>query len=156
MGAPRRRASRWVSIRLKSAADVEKIRRAGELVMATFKEVEAVLAPGLVTDEINRIVGGAVQEATQAGVDLSDKADLTIGIEVRHEGTLLYGQVIPGPGGMPSRALACPRVILPVSSWRRISFSRVRMRSMLATELRFLPSISATVTNSFSSPLNPK
>ena len=44
------------NIRLKSAADVEKIRRAGELVMATFKEVEAVLAPGLVTDEINRIV----------------------------------------------------------------------------------------------------
>jgi methionyl aminopeptidase len=44
------------NVRLKSAADVEKIRRAGELVMATFKEVEAVLAPGLVTDEIDRIV----------------------------------------------------------------------------------------------------
>ena len=30
------------NVRLKSAADVEKIRQAGELVMATFKEVEAV------------------------------------------------------------------------------------------------------------------
>mgnify|MGYP001822574545 CR=1 FL=1 len=44
------------NIRLKSAADVEKIRQAGELVMSTFKEVEAVLCPGLVTDEIDRIV----------------------------------------------------------------------------------------------------
>jgi thiamine biosynthesis protein ThiI len=54
-----------------------------------------------ISPEINRIVGGAVQEATQARVDLSDAADLTIGIEVRHEGTLVYGHVIPGPGGMP-------------------------------------------------------
>ena len=44
------------NIRLKTPADVEKIRRAGQLVMATFKEVEAVLRPGLVTDEINTIV----------------------------------------------------------------------------------------------------
>jgi len=44
------------NIRLKSSADVEKIRLAGELVMSTFREVEAVLRPGLVTDEIDRIV----------------------------------------------------------------------------------------------------
>ena len=44
------------NIRLKAPADVEKIRQAGQLVMATFKEVEAVLRPGLVTDEINTIV----------------------------------------------------------------------------------------------------
>jgi methionyl aminopeptidase len=44
------------NIRLKTLADVEKIRLAGQLVMETFKEVEAVLRPGLVTDEINTIV----------------------------------------------------------------------------------------------------
>ena len=44
------------NIRLKTPADVEKIRLAGQLVMETFKEVEAVLRPGLVTDEINTIV----------------------------------------------------------------------------------------------------
>jgi len=44
------------NIRLKSAADVEKIYRAGELVMSTFQEVEAVLRPGLLTDDINTVV----------------------------------------------------------------------------------------------------
>jgi len=44
------------NIRLKSPDDIEKIRQAGELVMATFQEVEAVLRPGLVTEEINSIV----------------------------------------------------------------------------------------------------
>jgi thiamine biosynthesis protein ThiI len=51
--------------------------------------------------EIGRIVGEAVWEKTGARVDLSDDADLTIGIEVREEGTLIYGDVTPGPGGMP-------------------------------------------------------
>jgi len=44
------------NIRLKAAADIEKIRQAGQLVMATFKEVEAILGPGLVTEEINTLV----------------------------------------------------------------------------------------------------
>ncbi len=44
------------NIRLKTPSDIEKIRRAGQLVLATFKEVEAVLRPGLVTEEINSIV----------------------------------------------------------------------------------------------------
>ena len=76
-----------------------------------------------ISPEINRIVGGAVQEATQAGVDLSDEADLTIGIEVRREGTLVYGQVIPGPGGMPlgtqgrAFALLSGGIDSPVAAW---------------------------------------
>jgi len=44
------------NIRLKGPDDIEKIRRAGQLVMATFKEVEAVLRPGLVTEDINTLV----------------------------------------------------------------------------------------------------
>jgi thiamine biosynthesis protein ThiI len=76
-----------------------------------------------ISPEINRIVGGAVHEATQAGVDLSDQADLTIGIEVRREGTLVYGQVIPGPGGMPlgtqgrAFALLSGGIDSPVAAW---------------------------------------
>lgn len=51
--------------------------------------------------EINRIVGGYVQEATGARVDLSDEADLTIGVEVRRDHVLVFGKKIPGQGGMP-------------------------------------------------------
>ena len=73
--------------------------------------------------EINRVVGGAVQEATQARVDLSDRADLTIGIEVRVAGTLVYGEVWPGPGGMPLGTQGRAFVLLsggidsPVAAW---------------------------------------
>lgn len=55
----------------------------------------------LTSPEVGRLVGAAVWEATHAPVDLSDGADLTIGIEIRPEGTLVYGDVVPGPGGMP-------------------------------------------------------
>jgi len=51
--------------------------------------------------EIGRLVGAAVWQVTQAPVDLSDKADLTFGVEIRTEGTFVYGGVTRGPGGMP-------------------------------------------------------
>ncbi len=76
-----------------------------------------------ISPEINRLVGEAVQKATHARVDLSDKADLTIGVEVRHEGTLVYGQVIPGPGGMPlgtqgrAFSLLSGGIDSPVATW---------------------------------------
>ena len=43
-------------IRLKSAADVDAIRRAGKLVMATLDLVESRLEPGMTTEAINTIV----------------------------------------------------------------------------------------------------
>jgi thiamine biosynthesis protein ThiI len=55
----------------------------------------------MISPEVNRRIGAAIGNTTQAGVDLSNDADVTIGIEIRVEGTLIYGQVIPGPGGMP-------------------------------------------------------
>ena len=73
--------------------------------------------------DINRLVGAVVQEATLARVDLSDQADVTIGIEVRPEGTLIYGEVIPGPGGMPLGTQGRAFVLLsggidsPVAAW---------------------------------------
>ena len=51
--------------------------------------------------EINRLVGAHVQAATGARVDLSDEADLTIGVEVQRGRVLLFGRVVKGPGGLP-------------------------------------------------------
>jgi methionyl aminopeptidase len=48
--------SRKYNIRLKTTADVQGIRAAGQLVLATLDRVEAVLRPGLATDEINTLV----------------------------------------------------------------------------------------------------
>ena len=76
-----------------------------------------------ISPEVNRLIGSAVWEATNARVDLSDNADLTIGIEIRAEGTMLYGQIIPGPGGMPigtqGRAftLLSGGIDSPVAAW---------------------------------------
>jgi thiamine biosynthesis protein ThiI len=73
--------------------------------------------------EIGRLLGEAVFEATGARVDLSDGADVTIGVEVRAEGTSVYGQVIPGPGGMPistqgrAFALLSGGIDSPVAAW---------------------------------------
>ncbi len=55
----------------------------------------------LTSPEIGRELGAAVCQATGARVDLSDNADVTIGVEVMQERVLLYGQVYPGPGGFP-------------------------------------------------------
>jgi len=55
----------------------------------------------LTSPEINRRCGAYVQEATHARVDLSDEADLTIGVEVRAHHVFVYGETIPGLGGLP-------------------------------------------------------
>ena len=44
------------NIRLKEEADVEGIRRAGQLVIKTLRLVETKIRPGITTDEINTIV----------------------------------------------------------------------------------------------------
>ena len=87
---------------LKSVA-LQEGRRAGLSVACTFR-VRARRADKsfpLTSPEINREVGTYIQENTGAPVDLSDKADITIGIEVQRDHALVYAQVIPGPGGMP-------------------------------------------------------
>jgi len=43
-------------IRLKESADIEAIRKAGRLVLETLDRVEAVLRPGLTTEDINTLV----------------------------------------------------------------------------------------------------
>jgi len=48
--------ARKYNIRLKQAADVEGIRKAGQLVLKTLDMVESKIEPGLVTEEINTMV----------------------------------------------------------------------------------------------------
>ena len=73
--------------------------------------------------EIGRELGAAVATATGARVDLSDRADVTIGVEVTREKALLYGQVYPGPGGIPLGvegrvvALMSGGIDSPVAAW---------------------------------------
>jgi thiamine biosynthesis protein ThiI len=77
-----------------------------------------------ISPEVNRLVGGAIQDATYAEVDLSDEADVTIGIEIRVEGAMVYGQTIPGPGGMPIGTQGRVFVLMsggidsPVAAWQ--------------------------------------
>ena len=50
------RYRRKYRIRLKKPSDIESIRKAGRLAMETLDRVEAMLRPGLVTEEINTFV----------------------------------------------------------------------------------------------------
>ena len=47
---------RKYGIRLKEKADIEGIRKAGQLVLDTFNLVESKITPGMMTDEINTLV----------------------------------------------------------------------------------------------------
>ncbi|MFN2158011.1 MAG: tRNA uracil 4-sulfurtransferase ThiI, partial [Anaerolineae bacterium] len=76
-----------------------------------------------ISPEVNRLVGSTIYEAMHARVDLSDSADVTIGIEIRSQGTLIYGQVLPGQGGLPLGSQGRVFVLLsggidsPVAAW---------------------------------------
>lgn len=48
--------ARQHNIRLKTAADVEMIRRAGRLALGTLDKVAAMIRPGITTEEINTLV----------------------------------------------------------------------------------------------------
>ena len=73
--------------------------------------------------EIGRVLGAAVVQATGARVDLSNRAGLTIGVEVSRERVLIFGEVYPGPGGFPQGvagrvvALISGGIDSPVAAW---------------------------------------
>jgi len=79
-----------------------------------------------ISPEINRIAGEAIVAATRGRVDLSNAADVTIGVEVGHECALVYGRVIPAPGGLPVGtegrvvALLSGGIDSPVAAWMMI------------------------------------
>jgi len=76
-----------------------------------------------ISPEIERQVGAAVVDATGARVNLSEAADLEIGVEVQPGRALVFGQIIPGPGGLPVGsggrvvALLSSGIDSPVAIW---------------------------------------
>ena len=52
------------------------------------------------SEEINRDVGAFVQARSQAQVKM-DAPDLICFIEISRQGTFVYGEKVPGPGGLP-------------------------------------------------------
>ena len=95
----------------ETAADMESItdealalaRRIGLDVDRTFKVRvrRADKAFPLISPEIERQVGMTIAEATGARPDLSKAAQVTVGIEIHPGRTLIFGERIPGPGGLP-------------------------------------------------------
>jgi len=77
----------------------------------------------LISPAINRVVGEAIYQATEGDVDLSRDADVTIGVEVQRDRALVYGRVLPGPGGLPLGtegrvvALVSGGIDSPVAAW---------------------------------------
>lgn len=73
--------------------------------------------------EVNRHVGAAVVRQSGAAVDLSDEADLSIGIEIADEAALVYHRVVAAPGGLPLGvegrvvALISGGIDSPVAAW---------------------------------------
>ncbi len=77
----------------------------------------------LTSPEINRAAGEAIARALDGRIDLSKSANVTIGVEVRADGALIYGHVIPAPGGLPVGtegrvvALLSGGIDSPVAAW---------------------------------------
>jgi len=76
-----------------------------------------------ISPEIEEAVGAAIVEATEAPVDLSKSTDVEIGIEIQPGRALVFGEVIPGPGGLPLSsqgrvvALLSTGIDSPVAAW---------------------------------------
>lgn len=77
----------------------------------------------IISPELKRLVGDRIHKTLGGRVDLSDAADLTVGVEVRPEGARVYGQTFPGPGGLPlgtggrAVALISGGIDSPVAAW---------------------------------------
>ncbi len=77
----------------------------------------------LISPEIERQVGGAIAESTGARVDLSKAAHVTVGIEIHPGRALVFGERIPGPGGLPLDSqgrvvsLISSGIDSPVATW---------------------------------------
>lgn len=77
----------------------------------------------VISPEIERRAGEAIIEATGARPDLSRDAEVEVGIEVRPERALIFGETLPGPGGLPLGsqgrvvALLSSGIDSPVAAW---------------------------------------
>jgi thiamine biosynthesis protein ThiI len=72
--------------------------------------------------EMGRVLGSAVNIATNVPVDLTNPA-MTIGVEVGHHGAFVYSEVLPAPGGLPVGTAGRGLLLLsggidsPVAGW---------------------------------------
>jgi tRNA uracil 4-sulfurtransferase len=76
-----------------------------------------------ISPQINRLAGEAIYEALHGDVDLSNRAQVTIGVEVAQEAVLIYSRNVPAPGGLPVGvegrvvALISGGIDSPVAAW---------------------------------------
>jgi thiamine biosynthesis protein ThiI len=76
-----------------------------------------------ISPEIERRLGEAIVMDTGARVDLSKNAEVEIGVEVQPGRALIFGETIPGPGGLPLGsqgrvvALLSSGIDSPVAAW---------------------------------------
>jgi thiamine biosynthesis protein ThiI len=76
----------------------------------------------LISPEVERRAGAAVAAATQAPVDL-ESPEVEIGVEIQRGQALVYGETVPGPGGLPLGsqgrvvALLSSGIDSPVAAW---------------------------------------
>jgi thiamine biosynthesis protein ThiI len=77
----------------------------------------------LISPEIERRIGETIAESTGARPDLSKAAQVTVGIEIRPGQAMIFGERIPGPGGLPLGSqgrvvsLLSSGIDSPVASW---------------------------------------
>ncbi|MEJ2208911.1 MAG: tRNA 4-thiouridine(8) synthase ThiI [Anaerolineae bacterium] len=106
----------------RTAVDVA--RRAGVGSERTFRisARRADKSYPLISPEVERRTGAAVVAATQAPVDLT-APDVEIGVEIQPSRALVYGETVPGPGGLPLGsqgrvvALLSSGIDSPVAAW---------------------------------------
>ena len=76
-----------------------------------------------ISPEIDRLAGEAILEAVGGTIDLSKRADVTIGVEVSRGGALIFRQSVSAPGGLPVGtegrvvALISGGIDSPVAAW---------------------------------------
>ena len=76
-----------------------------------------------ISPKIDRLAGEAIYRALGGKVDLSKRADVTIGVEVSDQSALIFGRSIPAPGGLPLGcegrvvALISGGIDSPVATW---------------------------------------
>jgi tRNA uracil 4-sulfurtransferase len=77
----------------------------------------------VISPEIDRLAGEAIFRATHGDINLSDQADVTLGVEITDKSVLVFGHTVAAPGGMPVGvegrvvALISGGIDSPVAAW---------------------------------------
>jgi thiamine biosynthesis protein ThiI len=99
--------------------------KAGIIAGTTFRIATRRANKGFLIEspDVNARVGERVGAATGARVDLSDSADITIGVEIREDQAMVFAETVRGHGGLPLNtqgrvvALISGGIDSPVAAW---------------------------------------